>query len=107
MRRFRFYLAPGGDAVSIDAIKMIADRINADEEMLAEAEKVNRNYADQIRELLTDDENDVRIGGMIRRIGREIPRYSYIKNVRDGGFKYDVRIDLLDRSFMFHEIEED
>lgn len=107
MRRFRFYLAPGGDAVSIDTIKMIADRISADKEMLAEAEKVNRNYADQIRELLTDDENDVCIGGLIRHIERGIPRYSFIKNVQDGGFKYDVQIDLLDRSFIFHEIEED
>lgn len=107
MKRFKFYLAPGGDAVSIDIIKMIANRINADEEMLAEAEKVNHNYANQIRELLADGENDACIGGMIQHVGREIPRYSYIKNVWDGGFKYDVQIDLLDRSFMFYEIEED
>ena len=78
--------------------------INADAEIVESAKKVNREFTQKAAEILADPGNAEYAAGMIEKIKREIPRYSYKKNVEYNGKKYDVEIDQLLRVFYLVEI---
>ncbi len=78
--------------------------INADFEVIESAKKVNREFTEKAAEILADPDNAEYAAGMLEKIKREIPRYSYKKNVEYNGKKYDVEIDQLLRVFYLVEI---
>lgn len=85
-------------------LSQIEKDINADAEIIGSAKKVNREFAEKATEILADPENAEFAAGMIEKIKREIPRYSYKKNIEYDGKKYDAEIDQLLRVFYLVEI---
>lgn len=85
-------------------LSQIENDINADAEIVESAKKVNREFTQKAAEILVDPVNAEYAAGMIEKIKREIPRYSYKKNVEYNGKKYDVEIDQLLRVFYLVEI---
>lgn len=82
----------------------IEKRINEDAEIIESAKKVNREFTEKAAVILADPDNAEYAAGMLEKIKREIPRYSYKKNVEYNGKKYDVEIDQLLRVFYLVEI---
>ena len=85
-------------------LSQIEKDINADAEIIESAKKVNREFTEKAAKILVDPENAEYAAGMIEKIKREVPRYSYKKNVEYNGKKYDVEIDQLLRVFYLVEI---
>lgn len=82
----------------------IEKRINEDAEIIESAKKVNREFTEKAAEILADPDNAEYAAGMLERLKKEIPRYSYVKNLEYNGKKYDVEIDQLLRVFYLVEI---
>lgn len=85
-------------------MKEIEDRINADSEIIERAKKCNINFAESLREILADSENDNFIGSMVAGLRLGCKRYSYIKNLTFDGNEYEAEIDELERSFRLIEV---
>ena len=85
-------------------LSRVEDEINADSEIIESAKKVNREFTQKAAEILADPENAEFAAGMLEKIKREIPRYSYKKNVEYNGKKYEAEIDQLLRVFYLVEI---
>lgn len=86
-------------------LKEIEDRINNDEEIIAETRECNRLFFENLLKIVDNPENIEYIGGMVHSIENKIPKYSYIKNVEHEGKIYDVEIDELRRIFRVIEIQ--
>ena len=85
-------------------LREIEKSINEDSEIIESAKKINMEFTEKAAKILADPGNEEYAAGMIEKIKREIPRYSYKKNVEYNGKKYDVEIDQLLRVFYLVEI---
>lgn len=85
-------------------LRDIEKSINEDSEIIESAKKINREFTQKAAKILADPGNEEYAAGMIEKIKREVPRYSYKKNVEYNGKKYDVEIDQLLRVFYLVEI---
>ena len=85
-------------------LSQIENDINADAEIIESAKKINKEFTEKASKILADPDNAEYAAGMIEKIKRAIPRYSYKKNVEYNGKKYDVEIDQLLRVFYLVEI---
>ena len=85
-------------------LSQIEKDINADAEIIESAKKINKEFTEKAAKILADPDNAEYAAGMIEKIKRAIPRYSYKKNVEYNGKKYDVEIDQLLRVFYLVEI---
>ena len=85
-------------------LRDIEKSINEDSEIIESAKKINREFTEKAAKILADPGNAEYAAGMIEKIKRAIPRYSYKKNVEFNGKKYDVEIDQLLRVFYLVEI---
>ena len=85
-------------------LSQIEKDINEDAEIIESAKKVNREFTKKAAEILADPDNAEFAAGMIEKIKREIPRFSYKKNIAYNGKRYDAEIDQLLRVFYLVEI---
>lgn len=105
-KEFRIYAGEHTNN-SLEFKKILRDiekSINEDSEIIESAKKVNREFTEKAAEILADPENAEFSAGMIEKIKREIPRYSYKKNIEYNGKRYDAEIDQLLRVFYLVEI---
>lgn len=85
-------------------LREIEKSINEDSQIIESAKKVNREFTEKAAVILADPDNAEYAAGMIEQLKKEIPRYSYKKNVEYNGKKYEVEIDELLRVFYLVEI---
>lgn len=85
-------------------LRDVEKSINEDIEIIESAKKVNREFTEKASKILSDPENAEYAAGMLERLKKEIPRYSYKKNVEYNGKEYEVEIDELLRVFYLVEI---
>lgn len=85
-------------------LRDVEKSINEDSEIIESAKKVNREFTEKAAVILADPDNAEFSAGMIEKIKREIPRYSYKKNLQYSGKRYDAEIDQLLRVFYLVEI---
>ena len=85
-------------------LKEIEKSINEDIEIIESAKKANREFTEKASKILSDPENAEYAAGMLERLKKEIPRYSYIKNLEYNGKEYEAEIDQLLRVFYLVEI---
>ena len=106
MREYKIYYDDTGkDTLAFRKFaKEIENRINSNDEILAAAKKVNIEFSEKVKEILSDGENAIYAGSMINGLITKTPKYRYIKNVSFNGTCYDVEINLLNREFTFCEI---
>ena len=106
MKEFKIYYdGLGEDTLNFKKFaKEIENDINSDPERIEKAKEINSLFAEKIKEALSDPENTIFAGTMVASIRRNIPRYSYIKEVPFGGKFYDIEIDYLERTFSIVEI---
>lgn len=106
MREFRIYGEIGNNLDTLDFRKFLQEvekRINEDVEILERSKKYNVEFANEIKKILEDSENDPYIGRMISQLQFEMPRYSYIKHLEFDGKGYEAEIDELERRFYLHK----
>ena len=107
MREFRIYGEIGANPDTLNFrkfMKEVEERINADAEIIERAKKCNQGFADKIKEMLSNSENDIYLGAMIAGLQFKTPRYSYIKHLEFDGKEYEAEIDELERKFYLHEV---
>ncbi len=85
-------------------LSKVEEDINADAEIIESVKKINREFTEKAAAILADPENAEYAAGMLERLKKEIPRYSYIKNIEYDGKEYEVEIDELLRVFYLVEI---
>lgn len=85
-------------------LSRVEEEINADFEVIESAKKVNREFTEKAAVILADPDNAEYAAGMLERLKKEIPRYSYVKNLEYNGKKYEAEIDQLLRVFYLVEI---
>lgn len=105
-KEFRIYAGEHANN-SLEFKKFLRDiekSINEDSEIIESAKKVNREFTEKAAVILADPDNAEFSAGMIEKIKREIPRYSYKKNLQYSGKRYDAEIDQLLRVFYLVEI---
>ena len=85
-------------------LSQIEKDINADAEIIESAKKINKEFTEKAAKILADPDNAEYAAGMSGRLKKEVPRYSYIKNLEYNGKKYDAEIDQLLRVFYLVEI---
>ena len=85
-------------------LSRVEEEINADADIIGSAKKVNREFTEKAAEILADPENAEFAAGMLERLKKQIPRYSYIKKLEHNGKKYEAEIDQLLRVFYLVEI---
>jgi len=106
MRIFTFTYKENPGAAHIRNVKFITDltnRINSDASLIEKAKKNNRGFAEEVRKIISNTENDEYAFTMIEGRMLDAPRYSFLKNVECDGIKYDVEIDNLSRTFCLFE----
>lgn len=105
-REFRIYAGEHeNNSLSFkNFLNEIEKRINDDVEIIESTKKVNRQFTEKAAEILSDPENAEHAAGMLERLKKEIPRYSYIKNLEYNGKEYEAEIDQLLRVFYLVEI---
>ena len=86
-------------------LSQIEKDINADAEIIESAKKVNREFTEKAAAILADPENAEFAAGMLEKIKREIPRYSYIKNLEYNGKKYEVEVEIDELLRVFYLVE--
>ena len=84
-------------------IQEVEDFVNNNEEIIKSAKKSNVDFANSIRNIMEDRENDLYLFTMIMAKIMKSPRYSLVKNVEFQGNKYTVEVDSLSRTFCFLE----
>lgn len=106
MRDFRIYAGEhtNNSRAFKSFLSQIEKDINDDAEIIESAKNVNREFTKKAAEILADPDNAEFSAGMIEEIKREIPRYSYKKNLQYSGKRYDAEIDQLLRVFYLVEI---
>lgn len=106
MRIFTFTYKENPGAAHIQNAKFITDltnRINSDASLIEKAKKNNRGFAEEVRKIMSNTENDEYAFTMIEGRMLDAPRYSFLKNVECDGIKYDAEIDNLSRTFCLFE----
>lgn len=107
MREFRICGEIGTNPDTVNFKKFmneVEERINSDLEIIERAKKCNIEFAQSVKRILEDSENDIFIGSMIAGMQSKIHRYSYIKHLEFNGKEYEAEIDGLERKFYLHEI---
>lgn len=102
MKDFKFYYKEKAGATEIkdrDFIDEITERINNDSELIESAKENNIQFANDVSELLKNEENKHYLFTMIEKVTKNTPRYSVLKNVEFNGDNYIVEIDDLTRTF--------
>ena len=79
----------------------IVKLINDDKTLIEQAEQVNFNLAQAMKDINT---NDPAFYNRIMRKAHELPRYSFIKHLEFNEKKYEAKIDLLSWEVNFFEI---
>lgn len=77
----------------------IEERINNDSELMERTRKINRDFAEKLKEILQNDDNAECVGEKVLKAIFETPRYSYIKHLTYNGKEYEAEIDHLSRRF--------
>lgn len=104
MREFKIYAeSKEGSKNWSEFLKDLEKRINADQEIIERAKQINEQYTEEVKKILEDAENSLYASTMIEGIKKELPRFTYIKNLEYNGTKYDCEIDLLFRKFRVDE----
>lgn len=105
-REFRIYAEVTDDnsANFKKFIKEVENRINEDCEIIERAKKCNRDFAENVRKILGNSENDLYAGAMIESLFRKSNRYSCIKHLEFNGKEYEAEIDELERKFRLVEL---
>lgn len=105
MREYKIYAEmDGSESLNFKKfIKEIEERINNDSELMERTRKINRDFAEKMKEMLQNDDNAEYIGAMTLRVIWEQPRYSYIKKLNYNGKEYEAEIDHLSRRFNLQE----
>lgn len=107
MREFKIYGEIGANADTANFrkfMKEVEEKINADSEIVERAKKCNADFAESVRKILTDSENDLYIGSMLAGLQFRTHRYSYIKHLEFNGKEYEAEIDDLERKFYLIEV---
>ena len=107
MREYKIYGEIGANPDTVNFRKFmeeVAERINSDAEIMESVRKCNREFADKVKEILSNEENTLFIGSMIKGLQMRSPRYSYIKHLEYNGKEYEAEIDELERKFYLHEV---
>lgn len=85
-------------------MKEIEERINADSEIIERSKECNIEFAECLRNFLTDPKNCICIGAMVAGLQIGCKRYSYIKHLNFNGKEYEAEIDELERRFRLMEV---
>jgi cob(I)alamin adenosyltransferase len=107
MREFRIYgeIGTNPDTTNFrNFLKEVEQKINSDVQIVESSKKCNIEFANKIKEMLENEENNLFIGSMIKKLQSETLRYSYIKHLEHNGKEYEAEIDELTRKFWLHEV---
>ena len=106
MKNFKIYYDEKYSDVVADKnfISELGERINNDASLMNMAKKSNVDFAETVRKIVENKENDECAFTMIERAILDAPRYSYVKKVTYNDTQYDVEIDNLARTFYLLEI---
>ena len=106
MREFKIYYSGKGKSCLhfSDFVRSIEREINNDEEILISSQVLNRKFSEDVREILSNPENDIFSASMINGLKETSGRYIYLKDRQFNKKNYDVEIDLLLRRFSLFEV---
>jgi len=107
MREFRICGEVGENQDTLNFkkfMKEVEDRINDNSEIIERVKRCNAEFAESVREILKDCENDLYIGIMLADLRCRTKRYSYIKHLKYNGKEYEAEIDELERKFYLIEV---
>lgn len=84
-------------------MKQIGERINGDQEILDSTRQANIKFYDVLKAQLENVEK-VNIAFSIAHLMTHTPQYRYYKNIEFNNKKYDIEIDIINRTFCAIEI---
>lgn len=106
VKKIYFYLAPcdGASRSFVEWARHIVREINDNDDIQRDANRACADYCDMMHELWIHGYDDRITARKMLYQQRQIPRYSYIKNLDCNGVKFDAVIDLLSGDVRFIEV---